>query len=247
MGENGARTGSIDGGSPLDLPQVCQGAGCTPFAENDFSAHPDTFGSQYTHADQLLVQSWMDLLNAPTGTGDTVDQSGGATLGYRTDVSLPWDATGTANAGLNSSAQVTPLAGFGQAVDTYFTLDYSAQALAMLDADEEVGSFASSSVSLTLLLNGVPWSAFALGAGMNFDPNNPDVDPVDIRESGSINSVGTALILNGSIPNSLLVLASLNASAQAQQPLGPPGIPAPAPLLLIAVGLAGIGLGRRTR
>jgi len=62
---------------PLDLAQTCIGAGCDPFAENDFSHTAIPAGSEYVLADMSLTGSTINLTGLPP--------TGGATANTRAD------------------------------------------------------------------------------------------------------------------------------------------------------------------
>ena len=137
---NGSLTGQP---GPVDLPQLCLGGNCIPFAENDFTTpagaqSPPT--SQYSYSDQQLGGFSITGLGGPPG----------AFANTRADVSLVNNATGssTSNTGTGTAFQFQVGAGItGLDID----LNYNAFLEAFVDSTDQVPpSAADADISWTI-------------------------------------------------------------------------------------------------
>jgi hypothetical protein len=232
--------------SPVDLPRVCVGADCAavdppPFNPADplagFGPLSPSVSGQFDNADLYLDGFYANVPGVITG---------GAEVGLRADVSLPVDdldigSNGVGQANWDGDGYFTANGDF----DTYFEVQFVAQALAQLSPDIE-NSSARAFVDFTVQVGSRFFWADNL---MNLTARTLAPGEFEQVQTGgtlySYNSSSGMLALSLDEEYRVQVSASTRVNGSANSP--PVGNPVPAPSVawLMVAGLVGLMASRK--
>jgi hypothetical protein len=258
----GGPTGA-DLNDPLDVPRVCVGGDCNNPAiapqENDFSPLGPGVAGQFANADQLLNGFFLAVTDGPS--------SGIASGGVRADASLPTldlEETYTAKNSArifnnqrqdNYTAANDPFPALpnGDFFDTYFEIEFAAEAIAQLSPTDQSESIAEADVTFDILVLGRNGSSVVVYSWVPDDPttglnigataSNPG-DLERVQRSGTINSYDDIGMLQLFVGHSYNVSWQMEALVDAQTNIPPAGVPVPPTVLLFLTGLFGLNAAR---
>lgn len=134
-------------GGQFDGTPQCQGGGCAPMVNNDFSSLATPPSSSFAYSDNNLQGASIDL---DTDGDGSVDLAAGITSQTRADVSLVTNDSGTSTSSTGTNTALT----FVAAADIVLQLsfDYFAEALAFVSDDTIPASVATAGVGWELTI-----------------------------------------------------------------------------------------------